>query len=125
PSIGENAPLPRGKQPTLTDDADRERFVAALHKLLIERGVGWEWDADKERLLARYERLIRAHKDLRVGDNIQDKLTVAAISVLAERSADRIEGEVRKALSNKGFSDRLIKAACEHVHEQFVDEKRP
>jgi SOS response regulatory protein OraA/RecX len=54
--------------------------------------------------------------------SIEDKATIAAISVLAERSADRIEDEVRKALSKKGFSDRLIKAACEHVHEQFVGE---
>jgi hypothetical protein len=57
---------------------------------------------------------------LRVRDSIPDKLTVADISMLAERSTDRIEEEVRKALSNKGFSDRLIKAACEHVHEQFT-----
>ena len=51
----------------------------------------------------------------------QDRITIAAISVLSERNADRIEDEVRKALSNKGFSERVVKAACEHVHEQFID----
>jgi hypothetical protein len=123
-SAGDNTPPPRSQHPAPNDDAGRERFVAALHKLLIEQGSGREGHADRERLLARYEQLVRTNKDLRVGDKVQDKLTVAAISVLAERSADRIEEEVRKALSNKGFSDRLIKAACEHVHEQFVAEKR-
>ncbi|HEY7428345.1 MAG TPA: hypothetical protein VH682_29200 [Gemmataceae bacterium] len=118
-SVGENTPTPRSKHPAPTD-ASRERFVAALHKLLIEQGGGREWDADRERLLARYERLVRTHTDLRVRDSVPDKVTVAAISVLSERSAERIEEEVRKALSNKGFSERLIKAACEHVHEQFT-----
>lgn len=106
-------------------DAERDRFVAALHELLIEQGGGREWQAKKDRLLARYERLVRTHKDLRVRDGGErDRITVAAISVLAERSADRIEDEVRKALSNKGYSDRLIQAACEHVHERFVRQSR-
>src|SRR5262249_25630587 len=76
PSPGGTGPAPRGKQPTPADDASRERFVAALHKLLIEQGGGREWDADRERLLARYEQLIRTHKDLRVRDSVQDKVTV-------------------------------------------------
>jgi hypothetical protein len=39
-SAGENTPPPRGKHPASTDATDRERFVAALHKLLIEQGGG-------------------------------------------------------------------------------------
>ncbi len=117
---------PKSKAPMPADDASRDRFVAALHKMLIEQGGNRSWDADKSRLLARYERLIRTHGDLRLrDDNIEGQLTVAAISVLSERSGERIEDDVRKALSNKGFSDRLIKAACEHVHEQFAAEKSP
>ncbi len=49
-------------------------------------------------------------------------MTVAVVSVLAERRADRIEEQVRKALTDKGFSDRLIQAACEHVREQILKE---
>ncbi|MGH7174130.1 MAG: hypothetical protein ACRELF_04370 [Gemmataceae bacterium] len=117
-----SVPLSQRKYPTPSADGRRDRFVAALHELLIEQGGNREWQAAKNRLLTRYERLVRTHPDLRVRDGgDQDRITVAAISVLAERSADRIEEEVRKALSNKGFSDRLIKAACEHVHEQFIN----
>jgi hypothetical protein len=116
-----DSPPSPSKQTTPSADAGRDRFVAALHEMLIEQGGNREWQAEKERLLARYERLARTHKDLRVGDGSErDRLTIAAISILAERSADRIEEEVRKALSNKGFSDRVIQAACAHVREQFA-----
>ncbi len=100
-------------------DESRDRFVAAL-KALLDQGGAQEWQGEQAVLLARYERLARTHRDLRVREEDRTgKLTVAAISVLAERSADRIEETVRKALTDKGFSDRLIKAACDHVHEQF------
>lgn len=126
PSAGENVSAPpRGKQTVATGDAGRERFVAALRRLLAERGEGREWEAEKSRLLARYERLLRTHPDLRVRDGSdQDRMTVAALSVLADRNTDRIEEGVRQALSNKGFSDLLIKAACTHVREQFAAEIR-
>jgi hypothetical protein len=106
-------------------DDSRERFVAALYRLLLEEGGRGEWDGDQSRLLARYERLARDHKDLRVSaDNVKGKVAVAAVSVLAGRGADRIEDTVRKALSNKGFSDRLVQAACAHVREQFNAERK-
>jgi hypothetical protein len=101
-------------------DESRDRFVAAL-KALLDQGGAQEWQGEQAALLARYERLARARKDLRLrDDDVKGKLTVAAVSVLAERSADRIEDSVRKALADKGFSDRVIKAACDHVHEQFA-----
>ncbi|HTU18239.1 MAG TPA: hypothetical protein VMG10_09300 [Gemmataceae bacterium] len=125
PSDNTAAPPPQSQQTLLSANAERDRFLAALHELLIEHGGNSEWEADKGRLLARYEHLTRAHKDLRLRDGSErDRITVAAISIVAERSAERIENEVRKALSNKGFSDRLIQAACEHVHEQFVNPSR-
>jgi hypothetical protein len=94
--------------------------VAALYKLLVEEGGRREWDGEQSRLLARYERLTRTRKDLQVrAGNVKGQVAVAAVSVLAGRSADRIEDTVRQALSNKGFSDRLVRAACEHVREQF------
>ncbi len=100
----------------------RPRILEGL-KSLIDQGGSQEWASERAALLARYEKLIRTHPDLQVPDeDVQGKLTVAAVSVLAERSAERIEDTVRRALSDKGFSDRLIKAACEHVHEQFIAE---
>lgn len=102
-------------------DGEHNRLIAALHELLMEQGGNHEWETQKNWLLGRYEQLARSHKDLRLPHgNERDRLTIALISVLAERSADRIENEVRKALTNKGFSDRLIQAACEHVREQFA-----
>jgi hypothetical protein len=116
------APLPPSKPAMLNAETERDRFLAALRELLVEQGGSREWDTEKGRLLARYERLAQTHKDLRLRDGGErDRITIAAISILAERSSDRIEDEIRKALSNKGFSERLIQAACEHVHEQFVE----
>jgi hypothetical protein len=119
-----STPPPSGNKQTVpANDASRERFVVALHELLVKQGRGEEWDTRQSQLLGRYDRLVRMYPDLQVRDgNVKGKATVAALGVLAERSAERIEEEVRKALSNKGFSDRLIKAACDHVHEQFVAE---
>jgi hypothetical protein len=125
PNENISSPPLSGKQAMASAGVEHGRFVAALHELLIEHGGKREWEADKGRLLARYERLVRTHNDLRLRDaSDRDRITIAAISILAERSAERIEDEVRKALSNKGFSDRLIQAACEHVHEQFVNPSR-
>jgi hypothetical protein len=128
-STEENPPVPltTSKRPVQADAAGRDRFVAALYELLIERGGGREWETEKARLLARYERLVRTNRDLRVREGSErDKITVAAISILAERSADRIVEEVRKALkSDKGFSDLLIQAACERIREHFTAETAP
>ena len=127
PLSSENRPPPPTKSPRATASADtgRDRFVAALHEMLLERGGKREWNANKSRLLARYEQLVRIHKDLRVrDDNETDRLTVAVLSVLAERSPERIEEKVRQALSNKGYSDQLIQAACEQVRKQFAAENK-
>jgi hypothetical protein len=55
---------------------------------------------------------------------VEGKILVGAISVLADRNADHIEEMVRKALNNKGFSDKVIRAACDHVREQFQSEMK-
>jgi hypothetical protein len=125
PSQVTSAPTPTEPAPPLAvkgSDDGRERFVAALRDMLNDAG-GRDWSAEQAALLARYERLAHTHKDLRLPDSdVQGKLTVAAVSVLAGRSAERIEDSVRKALAGKGFSDKLIKAACDHVHEQLSAE---
>jgi hypothetical protein len=113
------APAPA---PVAASDESRDRFAAALKALLDQKG-GREWQAEQAALLARYERLARTHKDLRLrDDDVQGKLAVAAVSVLAERSADHIEETVRKALTDNGFNARVIKLACDLVHEQFSAE---
>ena len=92
---------------------------------LRDRGALREGEGNRARLLARYDRLARDRDGLRVNDdNTDGKLAVAVVSVLAERNADHIEEVLQKALANKGFSDRLVKLACEYVREQFAAEVR-
>jgi hypothetical protein len=113
------APSPSAPAP----DDNRDRFAAALADLLVERAGRSEWAGREADLLARYEQLSRMHKDLKLAEgNAKGKTAVAVVSLLAERSAERVEGMVRKALSNKGFSDKLVQAACEHVREQILAE---
>jgi hypothetical protein len=101
----------------------RERFAAALAKLLRDRGAMREGDANRTRMLARYDRLARERENLRLGDADADgKVAVALVSVLADRSADRVEEVMQKALAKRGFDDRLVKLACEYVREQLAAE---
>jgi hypothetical protein len=98
----------------------RERFARALYAMLQERGGRQDLAQNRTELLAQYERLLREHKDLRLDESDTDgKLAVAAVNVLAQRSPDRVEDLVRKALTGQGFDARLVKLACELVHEQL------
>jgi hypothetical protein len=75
--------------------------------------------------LAQYQRLARDHKDLQLRDsNTEGKLAVGAVEVLSQRSADRVEELVRKALSDKGFHPNVVKTACDFVHEQLSADAR-
>jgi hypothetical protein len=104
------------------DDA-RERFAEALHDLLVERGGKRELNEGQAALLAQYDRLVREHKDLRLKDsNTRGRVAVAAINVLSQRSADRVEEAVKKALTDKGFHPNVVKTACELVREQFAND---
>lgn len=116
--------LPQSPPVTASDDG-RDRFAAALADVLAEQAGRGEWAGRENEFLARYERLARRHKDLKLADgDTKGKVMVAEVSLLAGRSAERVEGLVRKALSNKGFSDKLVQAACEHVREQMLAEDR-
>jgi hypothetical protein len=98
----------------------RERFARALYDLLTEKGGRREWGRDQTQLLAQYQRLARDHKDLQLRDsNTEGKLAVGAVEVLSQRSTDRVEDLVRKALSDKGFHPNVVKTACDFVHEQL------
>jgi hypothetical protein len=114
---------PSTSPPHPAKDASRERFARALYEVLVEKGAQRELQQEKAVQLERYDGLVRRHPDLQLdAKNEPGKLAVAATAVLAGRGAASIEESVRKALSGKGFSDRLINAACEHVSEQFVAE---
>lgn len=121
PRTGEvQSALSSSDKSAVSEDGGRKRFLEALQELLMEGGAGREWELDKPQLLDRYERLVQAHPELRISNGTEaDKITVAAFSILAKRGGDQIENEVRKALSNKGFSDHVIQAACAHVRDQF------
>jgi hypothetical protein len=113
----------RPTPPVTMPSEGRERFAEALAELLAEQGGRLEWAGQQAQLLDRYDHLVRRNKDLKLAEgNTKGKVAVAAVSVLAERSSDRVEELVRKALTNKGYSDPLIKAACEHVREQLQAE---
>jgi hypothetical protein len=116
---------PAATAPVIASADGRERFAAALAKLLRDRGALREGDSNRTRLLARYDRLVHEREGLQLSDeNADGKLAVALISVLADRNADHIEEVMQKALANKGFSDRLVKLASELVREQFAVELR-
>jgi hypothetical protein len=108
------------------DSADkRERFARALYSLLSEKEASREWKNDRAALLDRYDRLVRRYPDLAVRpDNEEGKLAVAAASVMGSRSPGRIDEAIRKALEGKGFSERVIQAARDHVREQLTGEVR-
>ncbi len=124
PSEGPAAkPAPPPKVVREADDSSRERFATALHHLLVEKGGEREWTDEREALLRTYEKLASENKGLRVrDDNVEGKVAVGAASVLAGRSADRIEATVRKGLAGKGFSAHVIDAACKHVREEYAAE---
>lgn len=113
-------------KPGRTEEETADRFARALYDLLSEKGVGErEWTRDRVALLDRYEGLVRRHPALRLGsDGEQGKMAVAVTSLLASRSGPRVEESIRKALKDKGFSDRLIDVACEYVREQLAQESR-
>jgi hypothetical protein len=124
PEKAAEPPAKRVETPPVRESADgRERFAAALHRLLRENGAG-DLLKDRTALLERYDELEARQKDLRLAeDDVEGKLAVGAVAVLAGRSGERIEAAVRQALSDKGFSDKVVRAACEHVREQFAEGK--
>jgi hypothetical protein len=107
--------------PAARSSDSRERFADALASLLRDHGARREGELTKMRLMARYDRLVRERPDLRLNDDdVDGRVAVALVSVLADRNADHIEEVMQKALAKKGFDDRLVKLACELVRDQFA-----
>jgi hypothetical protein len=110
---------------TVADEDFPERFTKALYDLLQEQAGSREWGQTQNQLLVQYERVAAQHRELRLRDtNIKGKMALGAVGVLAQRSADRVEELVKKALSNKGYDPKLIQLAGEHVHEHLLAEAR-
>jgi hypothetical protein len=118
PAPAEARPAARDPVPPAGEDA-RDQFARALYALLHPAGGQREWD--RGQLLAQYERLAKADAGLRLHDaNTEGKLAVGAVAVLNQRSARQVKELVRKALANKGYSPKLVDAACEDVYEQLI-----
>jgi hypothetical protein len=101
----------------------RTEFAESLFDVISEQGQRRQWTEMEPRLVQRYDRVVRTHPTLRLKDgSTRGKAAIGAVSVLASRNPDRLEEVVRQALVNRGFSDKVIKAACDHVREQFVAE---
>lgn len=110
---------PQERPPAAVNDDSRERFAVALHALLNEQGSRREGSQTEKQLLANYERALQKHKDLQLGKNNKEgKLAVGMAVVLSQRSAESVEEMVRQALTDK-FDPRLVKLACQFVHEQL------
>jgi hypothetical protein len=118
------APEPILTAPPPAGDDSREHFAEALYDLLLEQN-SQEWQPIPPALLGRYERLASVRPGLRLeAGNLKGKAAVAALVVLAGRDPDRIEELIRRALTDKGYSDALIKAACQQVHGTLQQELR-
>jgi hypothetical protein len=121
-----DAPLPESKTSgTSNADQARQAFANALNLLLTERGGQPEWDTIREQLLARYDRVARGNKDLRLPEtDVKGRMTIGYVLLLNERSARRIEDAIKKALANRGFDAELVNVACQRVREQLIEEAR-
>jgi hypothetical protein len=117
---GPPAQQPQGTPPLASDDS-RSRFADALHDLLRERMGTHDWEEVRPHLIAAYERAARQWPDLRLKDaDVKSKEAVGAVMILSGRSADRIDGIIHEALTNKGYDAAVIKAAAERVRQQLL-----
>jgi hypothetical protein len=106
-------------------DQSREDFADALYEVLQERMGSREWEQARPHLLDAYNRATRDRPDLRLKDSdVKGKEAVGAVLVLSGRGADRMEGVIQRALSNKGYDQGVIKAAAERVRQQLLDDLR-
>jgi hypothetical protein len=103
-------------------DLARTQFAEALYDVFLEQGAQ-EWKRSDRTLLTRYEPLARSRPALRIpASSPKGRAAVGACGVLAGRSSDGMEETVRKALTGRGFSDKLIDAACDQVRERLATE---
>jgi hypothetical protein len=101
----------------------REQLAEGLYDLILDQGGKTELAQNEEQHLAQYERLARSHPALRLMDaSAKGKTAIGALTALTGRTADRIEESIRKALVDRGYSDKLIQAACEQVRKQLAAE---
>ena len=119
---GTAAPLQPAPSEQVTAVA-RDQFAQALHDLLREQMDQRDWAQGHEACLARYERAIRQHPDLRLPDTCpQGRLALGVISMLSQRSGYRVAEAIHKALDHRGYDPKLIETAAERVRQQLLDE---
>jgi hypothetical protein len=103
------------KQSVGKDDS-ADRFARALYRLLPPG----EFSKDTERSLNQYKRLAAQHKDLHINSK-EGMAVVAAVRILSRRQVDRIESQVRQALSQKkGYDPELVDLACRRIREYLA-----
>jgi hypothetical protein len=116
-------PLQEGKGPSSSPEPGtkgRDEFIQALSRLLLSEGGSEELKKIEPQLRKRYEVLAVRDKHLRQ-DKPEAQLLVGAVSVLAERTGDRVEGLIRDVFaSNKGYDAAVINLICERVRERLA-----
>ena len=98
-------------------NGERDAFTQALHGLIQAQAGGPEWSPSQ--LRDTYQQLVGKDERLRVSSP-EGQALVAAVALLSRRSAGRIEGWIRDALTNKGYDAELIELACRRVHEHLL-----
>jgi hypothetical protein len=103
--------------PPGSNDSGREPFALALRGLIQSQAGSLDWSPDQ--LRETYQHWASKDERLRVSSPEAQTL-VAAVGLLSQRSAGRIEGWIRDALAHKGYDAELIELACRRVHEHLV-----
>jgi hypothetical protein len=121
PPADDKKPVKSSVDPQLV----REQFAEALFDLLADQGGQREWDRLQEQLHLRYDRVAREHGELRIRNtNPKARAAIGAVSLLAERSASRIESAIKKALLKRGFDEELVQVACQRIHEHLIEQAK-
>jgi hypothetical protein len=118
-------PQPEAKGPPPPPETDlktRDEFIQALSRLLLAEGGPAELKRIEPQLRKRYKVLAARDNHLRQ-DKPEAQVLVGAVSVLAQRTADRIEELIRQTFANqKGYDADLIELIGKRVRERLAAE---
>jgi hypothetical protein len=115
--VSPNAGLPS------QDPGEREHdtFILALNDLLSNQSGAAVPSADRLREV--YQQVVKKDERLRIPSS-EGQSVVAAVCLLAQRSAGHIEALARNALKNKGYDPELVELVCRRLLEQFTADVR-
>src|SRR5262249_21744520 len=98
----------------------RDEFIQALSRLLLSEGGPAELKRIEPQFRERYKALAARDRHLRQ-DKPEAQGLVGVVSVLAQRSADRIGELIRQTFANnKGCDADLIELICKRVRERLA-----